>query len=199
VVVEWGEGVAGEDVYGRLDEAWWEALRDSSSKRKELFMRCVALAGPAMKGLEGDGQMEFWKESRNPVEVALQYVVRDVLQGVEKWVERLGGSEDCESFAEALSGAKLHRCYGKWRKKIAEEVVEDEGAAGSGAIKVSGSGIDGKAGVFWEAVATMDVVLWGAKQGRLREREVLRRLSVGSSNKGPVRSRLCQLVRECAI
>jgi hypothetical protein len=198
VLVELEGGMGLEDVYDELDEAWWGALRDSSSKRKPLFCREVCGEGGAFTGLEHDTQLEFWKESANPAEVVLQYVLRDVLQGVEGWIERLEGDEDCEAFASALASAKLHRCYGAWRKAAAVEEDDVEEDAGEGAD--SSPVVLGKCKfpVTWTAVGSMDEVLWWAKAGQMVSCELLRRLCVATSNRGKVGSRLLKLVRECA-
>lgn len=198
VVAELGDGVSGEACYKEWDDAWFSFLGDGESQRKPLFVRQVSTAGAALEGLKGERQMEFWNESVSQAEVLLQYVLRDILQGVEGWIAKMSTDEACEQFAGALAGAKLHRLYGVWRTKLVDEDKDDEADA-SGQETASGGVLDGAKGVtLWHSVGTMDEVLWWARQLRAEGMEVVRRLCARSSNRGAVALRLLTLAREFA-
>lgn len=186
-------------VYDRLDDAWFRALRDGESQRKPLFVRLVAPPGSAMVGLKGDRQMEFWQESRDPVETVLQYVLRDILQGVESWIGRMATDDQCESFAAALSGAKLHRLYGVWRTRLDEEVADEADDAVAATSVGEESAAKVKSATVWHVVGSMDEVLFWMRQRQAESVELVRRLLGRCSNKGAVASRLSMLVRECAL
>lgn len=198
LVMELGEGVKLADVYEQLDDAWFAALGDGESQRKDLFRRLVSPAGPAMAGLAGDRQMEFWDESPDPVEVVLQYVLRDILQGVEGWIGKMATDEQAESFAKALSGAKLHRLYGVWRTAVVEgeaDEVDGDAEADEEDSTVDGAGVRA---IVWQEVGGMDEVLWKARQGTEVCLDLVRRLLGRSSNRGAVALRLWRLVQEFA-
>jgi hypothetical protein len=199
LLVELREGVVLDDVYAGLDEAWFRACKDREEGRKAVFVRVLTWAGAALAGLAEDTQMEFWSESKDPVEVVLQYVLRDILQGVEKWIGRIHDDDGAEAFAKALGCSKLHRLYGAWRKKVAgEDVDEGEGAA---AVETASKGDGGKLKECesWVAVGVMDQVLWQARSGGIRELDLLRRLIGRSLNRGAVGSRLSMLVKGFAL
>jgi hypothetical protein len=195
VVVEWKLEVGTVGMSKEVSDAWHWAKRDSGDRVTETFSREVCEAGERFE-VEGEmGQGEFWKESVDPVMAALQYVVRDVLQGVEKWVERISSVEDAGSFAEALEGAKLHRLYGSWRhalEKPADEAADEEVTAG--AVAADGAKT-GKAVKAWDRVGTMDEVLGLAKGAAGSGMEFVRRLHLQYWNRGMVLKRLVRVVR----
>lgn len=193
VLVEFEDGVEEADWYPVLDAAWNAALGDPENFRKPLFNRGICNAGGPMVGLAGDRQMEFWAESRDPVEVVLQYVLRDVLQGVEGWIGKLATDVQAEQFAGALACAKLHRLYGEWRKKAAgeDEADKEKVAADEAVAKESGTVM--KSAIFWHVVGNMDEVLHWAKTGKTECVDMVRRLLARGSNRGAAASRLCRL------
>lgn len=197
MVVEWEANTEFEELGAWVSRDWEWAKMDSGEGKTDVFVREVVGPGPAFGEGEIEGQGELWKESRDPVLAALQYVVRDVLQGVEKWVGRITNVEDAGSFAEAVGGAKLHRLYGVWRKQLgkrgeAAAPVEGAGMAPAGSGKTSFK--DGKA---WTIVGRMDAVLWEARSGVAQAVECVRRLLSVYSNKGLVWKRLVRTVRGC--
>jgi len=199
VVVEWDEGVQGEAVASAVDLAWHRSMGASGEGSMAVFCRRVCEAGAALVGFQAGSQLEFWSEGPDAVEVALQYAVRDVLQGVEKWISGIGSVEDAGSFAEALTHAKLHRLYGEWRKELpAEGGAESVGLVGDdakvGAVK--GKKKEQKA---WELVGRMDEVLWRARGGDAAARTCVSRLIAKSSSRGAVASRLKAVARAIAI
>lgn len=199
LLVEWGEESAEEGRGVALDDAWFEATRERAEHRKETFIRRVCNAGAALDGLAGERQMEFWDESPDPAEVVLQYMLRDILQGVEKWIGKLQTDVQCSEFAKALSGAKLHRLYGVWRTvEGAEDEDPAEGATDATSEMVVGVG-KGSAEVLWTSRGSMDVVLWEMKGGAEWAWELVRRLIGRSSNRGAVALRLSRLVGELAV
>jgi len=190
VVVEWKEGVVGEVVHREVDVAWHRAMGVNAEQSLSVFGRRVCAAGGALGTVVAGSQMDFWEEAPGAVEVALQYAVRDVLQGVEKWIEGTKTVEDAGAFAEALSHAKLHRVYGEWRKQVGPE------GSGEGTPEVAGEETIGvkkvakKEQKVWIMVGRMDEVLWGARSGCKEARKCLCGLLGGSLNAGRVASRL---------
>lgn len=198
LLAEWGDGITGETVFKDLDDAWFAALRDGVTQRKELFVRRVCEAGPALRGLRGDCQMEFWSESRDPAEVVLQYMLRDILQGVEGWINRLTSDAQAESFAADLGSAKLHRLYGAWRQPC-EDGEESEADAENPASPDSVGPVGAKLGaITWAAIGSMDSVLWGASNGEVEPLLLVRCLLARSNSKAVQAIRLTSLVRAIA-
>ena len=198
LLVEWRVDVDACDIVDRVSDDWHWAKRDSGDSRMEVFSRQVVGAGPAIVEEAAEKQGEFWKESDDPVMAALQYVVRDVLQGVEKWVGKIKNLEDAGSFAEALGGSKLHRLYGAWRRqlpKVEAAAAADETGAVGDADRPNRVGKDAKA---WTLIGTMDRVLWDAKQGVEAAFLCVRRLQLLYSNKGVVSKRLRLSVKSFA-
>lgn len=199
LVVEWRVDIDTSTMAGELTKQWHWAKADSGDRQTEVFARLVCEAGGpiGVKSLAGQG--ELWSEAVDPVLAALQYVVRDVLQGVEKWVAKITNLEDASSFADALTSAKLHRLYGVWRtqisKKKTEEVSEEESKEG-GTEKGGSSQKDSKA---WSLIGRMDEVLWRAKQGETAARQCVQRLLIRFSNKGLVSKRLRKLARSFCV
>lgn len=198
LLVEWGVAVDTSTGAGKVSEDWHWAKRDSGDSRMEVFARQICDAGPAFEAETNDRQGEFWKESEDAVTAALQYVVRDILQGVEKWVGKIRNVEDAGAFAEALGGCKMHRLYGAWRRQlptVEEAASQDATVSVGGTDKAGGCRKDAKA---WTLIGTMDTVLWGAKTGDSASFLCVRRLQQLYSNRGVVSKRLKQLAKSFA-
>jgi len=193
LVVEFKPGVEMAGRMGAVDDAWFAAKREMETLRRPLFFRKVCDEGEAMEGLQGDRQMEFWSESKNPAETVLQYVLRDVLQGVEGWIGSITTDAEAEAFAAALSGAKLHRFYGEWRKPDAKDAPDEEGGK-TAAVHDEAAMVAAGTEVLWCLVGGMDEVLHWAKLGRMDAVTVLNRLLFRSCNQGSVAKRLRTLV-----
>jgi hypothetical protein len=164
-----------------------------------VFSRRVSEAGPALAGFTAGAQLEFWSEGPDPVEVALQYAVRDVLQGVEKWIAGISAVEDAGSFAEALSHAKLHRLYGEWRKEVSGQAGAEGVGLGDDASQVGAVAGKKKEQKAWEMVGRMDEVLWRARGGDRAAVMCVSRLIAKSSSRGMVASRLKVVARAIAM
>jgi len=198
LVAEIAGVVDGEALTAGIDAAWKLARRCDSGDRAPMFTRLVCGPGAAFVGLANDRQMEFWSESKDAVEVLLQYVMRDVLQGVEKWIGKLETDEQCEEFAAALAGAKLHRLYGVWRTRLVDE-SEAETAPSADSATVAKPVVKEREGeTVWSLVGAMDEVLWKAKKGDVNALEFILRLQSRTSNRGAVAYRLLATVREIA-
>lgn len=99
----------------------------------ESAARVVLAAGPALVDLHADdGDLEFWGEARSEAAKAVQYPLRDMLEGLSAF--RLGSDPAViraalEELYVSTSGARLRECYGRWRKKpepvAAVAAVED--------------------------------------------------------------------------
>lgn len=193
LVVELKDGVDGETFFSGTEDAWRSAKGRLGKDDIPIFGRRVCRQGVAMTGLVENGQMDFWSESQSEVEKAIQYVVRDVLQGVERWIAQCETSELVEEFCRGVEGAKMHRLVGEWRQKVA--VVEVPGEA-DGAIekpKVLPKAKEG-ADIIWDWIGTMDQVMYHARKGVFQCEEALSNLLRMGSNQGLVAARLRRAV-----
>lgn len=197
LLVEWVPECDTVELGKWATEAWQWAKQDSGDRQTEVFAREVCEPGPAFVREALGSQGELWNESRDPVVAAIQYVVRDVLQGVEKWVAKVDNIEDASTFAEALTSAKLHRLYGVWRKQLPKRIEEPEETASETNAGKQKTASTGKAVAVWIAVGRMDEVLWGVKSGDASKLEFTRRLVSKLSNKGMVSKRLRKVVNAC--
>jgi hypothetical protein len=189
VLVEWGEGCEEAGVAG-VGTTWRKACRALGESDKPVFYRHVAEAGGALAGMAGDGQGEFWQESSNPVEKVIQYLVRDVCQGLERWIEGVEDPKDLEDFVNVLGHAKLHRCYGRWRAKCggaSEGEAKEEGKSPKAATK--------KERADWMRLGTVDNVIRQAKAGIEVYVEFLAALRGKFFNRGDVCRRLMAVFR----
>ena len=125
LIGEFDGSVEREKLREVLHLQWYKA-RGCTGEEPLLWGRQVAEAGEAMVELTGDGQMDFWREAEGPVERVLQYCLRDVLQGVETWVEKIRGAMNAADLCATLSSVKLRRLFGKWRAKTEEEAQEKQ-------------------------------------------------------------------------
>lgn len=197
LVVEWQVAASLADLGERVTTGWHWAKQDSGDKQTEVFAREVCEPGEPFcrEGFEGQG--DLWSESSDRVVAALQYVVRDVLQGVEKWVAKIDNIEDASSFAEALTSAKLHRLYGVWRKQLAKAVADTEVSASGSEEGKEKAAASGKASIVWITIGRMDEVLWLMKNGKSDAFRCVQSLLCRYSNKSLVSKRLRKLVSAC--
>jgi hypothetical protein len=137
-------------------------------------------------------QGEFWGESTDPVEQALQYILRDVLQGVEAWTSGLSSPTEVADFVCAIEGTKGRRLYGDWRLPVPVEPDEQTAAGGEAA---GGTETQGKEREEWLKLGSMDAVLSAAANGVTLMVEALRLLMSTRANKGAVFRRLEGAVR----
>lgn len=181
------EGDAVSELHGKYAKFWSEARKENGAADCPLFGRKVDGPGPAMSGLAGDGQTELWTESVSEIERCLQYVVRDVLQGVEKWIREVRTSETAEEFAEAVSRCKMHRLIGEWRKmeKLATGKEEVEGSDKCAATSPAKA-----APKEYEWLGTVDQQFYLAERGVGIALDAVRRLVRSSLNRGSVARRL---------
>lgn len=179
-----------------LADAWAKARRISEEcNNAPFFCRLVAEPGAALVGLAKDTQLEFFEESPDPVERCLQYMVRDILQGVERWVGKLSGVEAAEEFAAALSNLKTHRLYGTWRKKVTDDVTEKRDAAEDRSVEESQKEhVVGKTGSEWYQRGGMDVIIWAVRRGESMWLTELVKLLGARTRYGDVGLRLWKLV-----
>lgn len=201
LVGEFDEGVtSGDRLVEALHLAWYKARR-CIGVEPLLWGRKVCEAGPGMEALTGDGQMDFWREAEGPVERVLQYCLRDVLQGVEGWVESVVGSMNSEDFCETLSHVKLRRLFGKWRAKSESEVeLESKGGETEGGRVGGGKEPVGKERetAVWTDAGGMDDVLRRAASGERSAREDVEALVMSYRNRGRVANRLQSWVQAIA-
>lgn len=186
LVVEFDDVVDHDLLRERLSEKW-RASTSSPARddRKEVFMRLVADAGPALVGMKENTQLDFWDEPQDQVECVLHYVLRDVLQGVEKWALAMEREEDCFDFCDFMGTAKRHRTYGKWRKGVpgddteSRDASEDNGTvtAELAATKASRERME------WSRIDTMDGCLHTLRTGCEESRRLVLSL-IGCTSRG---------------
>jgi hypothetical protein len=159
-----------------------------------LWGRKVCNAGPAMAGLADDGQMDFWRESASEAEKCLQYCLRDVLQGVEKWIAHVHDGAEVEEFAGGVEGAKMHRLLGVWRHAAIKADEAAEAGEGESPASTKTSAPSGEAKPVFEVIGTMDGMLWKAKHGVTACADLIREFVSMTSNRSCVNQRLLRAV-----
>ena len=199
-VVEFDDVVDEDSLYDKLDLKWRVVTRMSKDQgvEKELFMRLVTAGGPALVGMKENTQLDFWDEPTDQVECVLHYVIRDVLQGIEGWVEAMDREQDCYDFCDFMGAMKRHRTYGTWRKCVPHDDTEerdekeDTCQTSSPADKVKGSATE------WTLVSTMDHALHSLSVGDKRYWEAMTQF-IGCTNRSQGSLfRLKKLVRSIA-
>jgi hypothetical protein len=188
-VVEFKPGVDGAAACAKLEGRWWRATTAVEGLEKPLFRRMVCGPGEALTSGAIGGQGEFWAEPQGAVERCLQYTVRDVVQGCEGWVEHLRSVEEIEGFVQVISGAKLHRLYGAWRKKAASEVEAEGSVSGesTGVAPLPGAAGSDK---VWHEYGNVSRVWESARSGDTVAQGLLERLSSRYCNRGKLCRRL---------
>jgi hypothetical protein len=199
VVVEWSEGVDAEVACVAVANAWQAVCAKAGERTHPTFYRHVSAPGDALTELATDGQGEFWKESSDPVTQVLQYAVRDVCQGVEKWVEGVDTPALSEEFAEVCSGAKLHRLYGGWRAAIDEGSEDETEKSDEKATEAEKAKKAATAEVKWLKLGSMDSVLGQAARGVTMMVEFVHTLECSYFNRAAVFRRLSAVARSIGV
>lgn len=122
-LLEFDRGVCEEEV----KERWLRIMRlEDDDDGTDPFVRRVVEAGDAFADDLVEGQGDFWKESKDEVAVALQYPLRDILQGVSDWT--ISGADDSrvKELYLGTKKVKMHRLLGRWRLD-AEEYWKEKG------------------------------------------------------------------------
>ena len=113
-------------------EGWAKLAPDSRIDEEGNQCRMVLGAGGVIAELAEDaGDADMWSEVKSAVGKAVQYPLRDMVQGITAW--RLGGNaeqlrECARQLVQLTSGWKMFRAWGNWRKACPAAVAE-EGAA----------------------------------------------------------------------
>ncbi len=191
LLVELDDAVDCETLYDGLSEEWQRAKGEQQIGAAVFFMRRIADAGPAMPGLAKDTQMDFFEESGDAVEVCMQYMVRDILQGVEGWVKDVRSPSDVAEFAATVCNAKLHRMYGAWRKG-----VPGDGTEGAVAEEERCDADEAPKGVKseWWTVMGMGELIGRIREGQRSLLVELEQLLAGRTRSTGVSLRLSRLV-----
>ncbi len=194
------DGLGEDDATEGLAAAWhWACGETDASRVAPFFCRMITGAGGPLSGLANDTQMEFFEESRNPVEVCLQYIVRDILQGVESWVGRINGRDRALEFVATLTHCKTHRLYGEWRKPVPKDGTEK---ADEDADAEDETAFDPKLGRLvnsaWKEIGMVDAMVRWIRSGEKSWLSYLTRLLGHRSQKGALTSRLFRLVSALA-
>jgi hypothetical protein len=183
LVVEWDDVVDGDSLYEKVDRKWREVSREASRvDDNPVFARMVTGEGPALVGMKENTQLEFWDEPQDEVEKVLHYLIRDVLQGIEGWLSRLRTEEEAAEFCEFMSAAKRHRCYGKWRKRVAGDETEARDAAEEVSSAEGVEKVVQKECSEWKSVSSMDGVLGMCRSGSRDSMNLLQKL-IGCTNR----------------
>jgi hypothetical protein len=193
------DGVLDTDsLYQLLNDRWKKCCSKHKSHvdYKELFMRLVTDPGPALVGMGEHTQLEFWDEPKDQVETCLHYILRDVLQGIETWIECMKSEDDCHAFCDFMGTAKRHRCYGTWRKTVKNDVVEERDKLEERSMdEAAVSRLNPQKGASpWSAVCTMDSCISTWRSGSGESKRLLQQL-LGCTNRSVgVMSRLRKVV-----
>lgn len=129
--------------------------RDGDQKKHADVSRVVCDEGAQLVGL-ADGGSEFWVEEADAVTKAVQYVARDVCQGVGSWNLCSDGAPVAQLLSD-VKAVKFRRLYGPWRKAVPKEELEPAAELAADAKPA--------AGVERVDVGTVDTVLDRARQG----------------------------------
>lgn len=193
-VLEWSEGADRDAGAKMLIDMWLRGMQKAQEGDNPPFVRKLCDAGDAIEEMEAKAQGEFWKEAGDPVAVCLQYALRDVLQGCESWVADADDPGLVDEFMSALKGAKLHRLYGEWRKRVKDvaEVAESDIDAKEGESDVAAVKGDK---VCWVSLGTVDHALTLAEQGVSAGQTWARSLSLLHANRSALSLRLVALLR----
>jgi len=179
---------AAERAIGISLAAWADIRKMDGDQRGHLDLsRVVRDEGAALTEL-GEGGSEFWVEEADAVTKAVQYIARDVCQGVASWNLCSEGARVGELLSDARS-VKFRRLYGPWRKKVPPaEIVEPAQPAIE--VKVA-------AGVEREEVGTVDTVLQRAQDGDPLYVEIALWLLRHAANQSALGKRLVAVVGRC--
>lgn len=186
VVVETSEvAEVAEHRWGLLVRDWSTYRTDDGDTKAHLdVVRIIAGPGEAMSELD-EGSSDFWTEAQSKAEQAVQYVSRDVCQGVGSWNLKECGDRVGELFGD-VAHAKLRRLYGTWRKAVpAEEVIEAKEAAADAPRPYQEGDED---------VGTVDDVLWRCSAGPGRWEQIALWLLSTCSNKSAMGERLKSVI-----
>lgn len=189
VLAEFAAGSMSKD---RLLDKWAAIDARHRVDREGQQARLVQAAGPPIAGLEGDsGDADFWNESPSEIAKAVQYPLRDLVQGITAW--RLGG--DAEQLRECATqlvrqaaGWKMFRAWGRWRKSAPEvEGATDEqtGEAADVAACPAKPEPMGTVGRLWRE----------ARAGNSAAREAFRLLERSARNSSDFAQRLVKYCR----
>lgn len=166
-------------------DVWAEIKKDDGDTRAQsAFVRCVSGGGQPLEGLD-EGTGDLWVESNDEVTKCVQYVARDVCQGVESWnVESATGR--VAELCEVVRSAKLRRLYGAWRTPLPAEEVKPAKEANADGPKV----FDDDA----QELGRVDDVLFAAGRGEEWGIEAALGLLASSRNNSAVGKRLVAVV-----
>jgi hypothetical protein len=152
---------------------------------KEIWVKSYCGAGPAMGDVEDDGG-DLFEEHSNKVVRGLQYALRELMGGIERYED-----EDAIGFIAELfdgtGGKKLRRLLGDWRLTVAERAERD------------GVEIEGECGLREHPeefeVDTVDRVYYRALDGDSVMKQVLVGLERGVRNTTAMTRRLVDVFR----
>jgi hypothetical protein len=108
----------------RIVKRWRDYVLEESSGAESMFVKVLVDEGEAFE-FGDSGQGELFGDPADPIVKALAYGLRDVVQGIERWVSEGSSRERIVEFVEVLKGAKLHRLYGNWRGAVKGDDEEE--------------------------------------------------------------------------
>lgn len=179
-----------------LLDQWVHESGEEKARTGEDQARLICGAGPALDELKDDsGDTDFWTESKGPIAKAVQYPLRDLVQGVSAW--RLGGDKErmnacARELVRDASGWKCFRAWGLWRKAVEVEEVEEDEKEGEDKEAAAAPGSPtplGSVGHLWRA----------ARNGCAEAREVFAQLERSVRNDSEFAKRLIKYCRLCLI
>lgn len=174
----------GEDVLSQ-----WQAcaMEEQGDKVQAGFARLVCEAGEPLVDLD-TAEGELWQEAGGDVARAVQYVVRDVVEGPNVKTAEQMPERAFDELCHNVAGIKAHRMLGRWRKKAKE--VDENGTDVSGSAAGAGEAAEKQT---WSVVATIDECL--RKAFFSESRRVLRwLLECAGGNQGEFAKRCRRIV-----
>jgi hypothetical protein len=189
VLAEFAAGVMNKD---RILDKWQAIDPDARVDRDGDQARLVCAAGAKIVELEADsGDADFWHESPAQLAKAVQYPLRDLVQGITAW--RLGGDADqlrecATQLVRQAAGWKMFRAWGRWRKSAPDVEVkadETEGTETEAAASPAKPEPLGTVGRMWRA----------ARMGDTTAKEAFRALERSARNASDFSQRLVKYCR----
>ena len=165
---------------------WWNGILQRSDpgyfSTKPLFGQELCSAGKAAGVYEDEGG-DLFRESEHPVLRALQYNLRELTAGVERWEEFAKGGLLMEMVAQT-EGKKSRRLLGQWALSVEERaavlgVTLDEPEEGKECVKK----------LEW---GTVDEMIWRALSGDYVAAEMLGKVESNVRNDTGVAVRMVE-------
>lgn len=175
-----------------LSESWNRTLEryDSAwTQKKPVWKEKLLDAGPATGECEDDGG-DMFDDSKDPVVRRLQYSLRELMGGIEKYEGNAEVGFVAELF-DVTEGKKMRRLLGEWRLGVEERALK---------LGVELPDSSGSAPAEEEVeMGTVDDVYYRAIEGERAAVQVLTLLEKGIRNNGSTARRALDMIRKVKV